>query len=402
MKAYLIQIKQGTQKPLFLSIALLCAALFLVFLSCSHNDQEQEETRDPPSYEGFRIASYSCDYSRGKLTGKTYQPLYAGVPSSYVRASAHLGYKFVGWSDGYMSPTRRGDIIYDDTETEALFDYDFMGLPVIAVDTLNGRAIDSRDYYIQTTFSVYGAASDEHNIANIPGRIRGRGNATWNIMDKKSYRLQFDESINLLGIDTGNAKSWVLLANHCDQSMFRNRMGFELGNRFEGIECSSSNAFVDLYVNGRYNGVYLLCEQVEVQKNRVNIKQTTEIDSGYFIELDRYYEGAENVDHFWVYGLPYSIKSDTKSPEQVRYLIDYFKAVEDAIMSGDRSAFEALVDVRSCVDMYILQEFMKNIDVGWSSFFMYIKEDGGKLYYGPPWDFDIAAGNDNRLDNGSA
>ena len=54
----------------------------------------------------------------------------------------------------------------------------------------------------------------------------------------------------------------------------------------------------------------------------------------------------------------------------------------------------------SLVDMYLLQEFAKNIDAGWSSFFMY-REVGGKLTFGAPWDFDLAFGNDGRLDNGS-
>lgn len=56
--------------------------------------------------------------------------------------------------------------------------------------------------------------------------------------------------------------------------------------------------------------------------------------------------------------------------------------------------------MNSLVDMYIVHEFAKNIDVGWSSFFMY-RDVGGKLTFAPPWDFDLSFGNDARLDNGS-
>lgn len=392
-----------TLKPVLLAIttAIFCMIVFML-PSCRGETpgQSETETKAPPEYEGLRTAFYECDYSRGRLVGKAFQPLRAGVESSYIRATPHLGYKFIGWSDGVISATRYGDIIYDDTVITALFDYDTKGFPVLAIDTVNERPINSRDKYVGAAVSVFASSSAEYNIESVPGQIRGRGNATWNIMDKKSYRLQFDEKYNLLGIDTGSAKSWVLLANHCDQSMMRNRIAFQIGNIFDGIECSSSDTFVDLYINGRYNGVYLLCEQVEVQKNRVDIKETADVNSGYLIELDRYYEGEENKDHFWIYKLPYSIKSDTKSPEQVEYIKNYIKSVEDAILSGDRSQFASVADIASCVDMYIIQEFMKNIDAGWSSFFMYIKEDGGKLFFGPPWDFDIAAGNDHRLDNG--
>lgn len=386
-----------------LAVFALAAVLFClpVFLSSSCSEEAPSpaaETRAPPDYEGLRTVTYECDYSRGRIVGKAFQPLRAGVPSSYVRATPHIGYKFTGWSDGVKTPVRYGDILYEDITVTALFDYDLLGLPVLAVDTENGRAIDSRDRYVKAGVSVSGASS-AYNAAGIPAMIRGRGNATWE-MDKKSYRLQFDEKINLLGTDTGAAKTWVLQANHCDQSMLRNRTAFMLGLILDGIECSSSSAFVDLYLNGRYNGVYLLCEQVEVQENRVNIKETAETDSGYLIELDRYYEGIENTDHFWVNDLPYSVISDTKLPEQIESMKKTVGAVEDAILSGDRSGFESLADTASCVDMYLIQEFMKNIDAGWSSFFMYIKGNGGKLFFGPPWDFDIAAGNDHRLDNG--
>ena len=50
--------------------------------------------------------------------------------------------------------------------------------------------------------------------------------------------------------------------------------------------------------------------------------------------------------------------------------------------------------------MYLLQEYTKNIDVGWSSFYLYKKDKNDKLHMGPAWDFDIAMGNDVRLDNG--
>ena len=53
----------------------------------------------------------------------------------------------------------------------------------------------------------------------------------------------------------------------------------------------------------------------------------------------------------------------------------------------DFSTFASLVDIDSFVDMYILHELFKNTDTGWSSFYLY-KKAGGKLFAGPPWDFD--------------
>lgn len=44
--------------------------------------------------------------------------------------------------------------------------------------------------------------------------------------------------------------------------------------------------------------------------------------------------------------------------------------------------------------MYSVNEIVKNVDTGWDSFYMY-KDAGGKLCFGPVWDFDIALGNAN-------
>ena len=47
-------------------------------------------------------------------------------------------------------------------------------------------------------------------------------------------------------------------------------------------------------------------------------------------------------------------------------------------------------DVYFDMALVMLEEIMKNIDCGWSSFFLYRRD--GKLYFGPGWDFDLAAG----------
>lgn len=56
-----------------------------------------------------------------------------------------------------------------------------------------------------------------------------------------------------------------------------------------GIACKS----VEVYLNGEYEGVYLLSELVNVNKNRVNVAE--EIDqveeNGYLVEMSQYAEG---------------------------------------------------------------------------------------------------------------
>lgn len=99
-------------------------------------------------------------------------------------------------------------------------------------------------------------------------------------------------------------------------------------------------------------------------------------------------------------GKPYLIKSDILNDAQFAYIKGYITDVDRAIREGDRASLEELVDLDSFVNGYIVEEFFKNLDAGWSSFYMH-KKPGEKMVFGPFWDFDLAAGNNISLDNGA-
>ena len=64
----------------------------------------------------------------------------------------------------------------------------------------------------------------------------------------------------------------MLLAEYADKSMIRNASAFYLAKQiFEGRYYSSDCCFAEVYINGQYQGVYLLAEQQQVNKGRINI-----------------------------------------------------------------------------------------------------------------------------------
>lgn len=59
----------------------------------------------------------------------------------------------------------------------------------------------------------------------------------------------------------------TLIANYCDPSLIRNYLAYTVGAGLENIrETTTLVQFVDVYLNGRYDGVYLICEQNETGK----------------------------------------------------------------------------------------------------------------------------------------
>ena len=194
----------------------------------------------------------------------------------------------------------------------------------------------------------------------------------------------------------------MLIANMSDYTMLRNFAAKRLGSMLEGIPYSPASVPVSLYVNNEYVGVYELTEQIEVGKSRVNVDTTlTGEENGFLAELDYYSKNADEDDvTFSLGGNYYKIHSQINNEAQLDYIISCISEAEEAIYSGDRERIGQLIDVDSLVDTYLLQEFAKNIDAGFSSFYMY-KEAGGKLTFAPPWDYDLAFGNDYRLDDGA-
>ncbi len=268
-----------------------------------------------------------------------------------------------------------------------------VGLPVITIDTETGGDVESKEDYIRCVFTL--KDTDGRNISDGSVRIRGRGNATWKF-EKKAYRLKFDEDVCLMSNASGGTtenKDWTLLANHCDKSLIRNHVAMSLGRELEGIEWSPYTELVEVYLNGKYHGVYILCEQVEVGDQRVDINDGEDDDVGFLLELDGYAEGEYNLDFFTIQGRKYTVKSDVKDADQVIAMKLHLETVLNIVREGDKDKVAKYIDLNSAVDMYILQELMRNLDAGWSSFFLYTYGPHDKLYFGPPWDFDLAGGN---------
>lgn len=284
-------------------------------------------------------------------------------------------------------------------------------LPNFYINTDGNVAITSRDTYVGAGVTISNTLNDEvFGMTDRRIEVRCRGNFTYTsaTMQKKSYRLKFEEKVNLFAQGKGASKSWVLLANHCDKTLLRNHLAFTLGSLLTNIDYCSSSSFVHLYVNDKYMGIYQLAEQHNANESRINITEDPDvIDTDYLIERDYYAmnEGKEGKDYFLVGKKSYNIKTDYPdsllAEKKCEFLRQYFQKAYDAILSGKQADVEKYIDLPSMVDTFILQAMTKNIDVGWSSFFM-VKKAGDKIYFTCPWDFDLAFGNDSRLDNGGA
>ncbi len=215
-----------------------------------------------------------------------------------------------------------------------------------------------------------------------------RGNSTA-LTNKKSYNFKLSAKKDVLGL--GEGKKWCLLANHFDKTMIRNKISYDFAEALE-LPVKLETEFVEVYIDGVYEGVYLLSEPVSDGKSRVDI----DINNREFIfERCAYVEKASlGMLQSPVFNLNFNIKApdaDEITDDQKTQLKDFLGRVEEAIISGDVSVMEKVMDLDSFASMYVLEELFKNVDYTFDTNYYYVK--GDKLYAGPIWDMDLSMGN---------
>ncbi|MCU6767477.1 CotH kinase family protein [Barnesiella propionica] len=288
--------------------------------------------------------------------------------------------------------------------TQSFAQEQLTNLPTLYITTENGAPVVDKENYVSGNVVIKSSDPTEE-LSAIAG-IRLRGNSTFR-MDKKAYRIKFDKKANVLNLPA-KAKSWVLLANYADKTLIRNALAFKISTIL-GFEFTPSVRFVDVVLNGTYLGNYMLTDQIQVDKNRVNVveQEGTEITEpditgGYLIEQ----AGDPTDEPVWFlteHGMKLVVKSpdsDVINSTQLAYIKKYFADYEKRLFSADfadpEKGYRAMVDTVSLVNWYIACELTGNPDSFWSTYF-YKKRSDDKLYYGPLWDYDIAFNNDKRL-----
>ena len=268
---------------------------------------------------------------------------------------------------------------------------DFSRLDIV---TRNGSPILSREEYVPCTVGL-SETDAAYCFEGISAEIRGRGNVSWDYYPKRPYRLHFSQQTSLFGEKA--QKNWVLLALYNDFSYSKDRLAFGMAERL-GAAFAPCYHYVELYINGSYMGLYLLTDQVEEAKGRVNVQYAFDADTvevPFLVELDAYApkEGVEGVDWFSVRGFFYSVKypnaKERYTDEQFDFIKGYIETVDalcyrEGVTMAELSEY---IDMPSFIDYYIVQEAMGQAEINWKSVYMSRTYDG-KLTMGPVWDFD--------------
>ena len=324
------------------------------------------------------------------------------------------------------------------------------GLPILYLKLDNNEKITDRETWKSGVMRIrntadFSACTNLYTELGGTIQLKGRGNSTWWQFQtqKRAYSLKLGEKTALFGMDA--SKNWTLLANYMDRSNMRNKFAYDLSGRL-GMEFSDST-FVNLYLNGNYQGVYQLCEKPSapidewedlgeelaeriIEKNQLSgVEADRLIESAktdlswmedsvwhgytvadyidlserdlcgnYLFEYDYYYD--EPSKFTTEAGVPLNIRSPEAlhtSPKTLKKMQNYIQRFENALLSDSFTNkygyhYSAYVDMQSLVDYYIVNALIKNVEFGYKSMYFYLDEHG-ILHMGPCWDYDWSSGN---------
>ncbi|MGQ7869260.1 CotH kinase family protein [Sunxiuqinia sp. sy24] len=301
---------------------------------------------------------------------------------------------------------------------QTLSSFGASSLPLVVVNTAGQTIPDDPKIDVQMGIIWNGAgqansSTDTFNDFNGKIAIELRGSSSQGF-PKKSYGLELrDESgldldASILGMPA--EEDWILYGPYSDKSLIRNVLVFTLDASLGRY--SPRCRFVELFLNDRYQGVYVMMEKIKRDNDRVDLAKLKpedlsgeDLTGGYIIKIDKttgsggsgWYSAYLNEQYkktFFQYEYP---KQEEIQPAQKEYIKDYIDQVEKALHDKDfdgANGFRALADEDSFVDYMIMNELAKNVDGYRLSTFLH-KDKNGKLKLGPIWDFNLAFGNAN-------
>ena len=270
-------------------------------------------------------------------------------------------------------------------------------IPIVEITVKDGSDIDSKENWKTAVLSITGDFCGEENLDIEEFQIKGRGNSSWSL-PKKPYSIKLSSKEKILGMK--KSKRWVLIANYSDKTLLRNYFVSKLGNNLYKTAWNPSFKSVNLIVNGKYQGVYLLGEQIRIDKNRVDIDDISETEDGGFI-----FEINQRLDEKFNFITENAVCISLKDPDDVSDEIqetvkNIIQNAENVLFSEDytdsENGYTKYFDVDSVIDWYIMNELGKNVDsANFSSIYFYYDSSDKLLHMGPNWDFDISCGNVN-------
>ena len=196
-------------------------------------------------------------------------------------------------------------------------------------------------------------------------------------------------------------KDWVLYASYIDQTYMRNVLSYHQYSKMTGLWGPKCN-YVELYVDGSYQGIYVFMDKITQDEKRVNISE----DTGYILKFDKTdisdrnktfitsHTGrldVQNRDHAFEVDFPED--DDPAWQEKLSAIKNKVNELESSILNNDYEKLATIIDYETWADWFIINEFTKNVDAYRISCYFSLNSINEKITATPIWDYELGFGN---------
>ncbi|MDE6562603.1 MAG: CotH kinase family protein [Muribaculaceae bacterium] len=281
-----------------------------------------------------------------------------------------------------------------------------MNLPLVVINTVDNEeptcdAVDAPDgawgygianatkvpasmQIILRKDTVYDSGDYIKKESGLTVKIRGNSSGR---NPKKSFKLKLQKKADLLLRDDKKYKDkdWVLL-----------RSGGSLvtpiglwTSELIGQEWTPAHDIVNVWMNGSYRGLYILCEQVTVNTDcRIVVDES----DGYVVESDPYWWNEE-IYFPSTLTVP-QLKFTYKYPDPEDITDEWNVAISNDVIDHEArikdGTFDEVFDCESFAKWLVGWELLGNADSAGGNMYVVKKDSSSKICMGPMWDFDNA------------
>ncbi len=291
-------------------------------------------------------------------------------------------------------------------------------LPIVIIQT-NGQNIPDEPKITASMKIIWNGPGATNLVTDIPNaydgaigiEIRGASSAWY---PQTPYAIETrdangnDQDVSVLGFPEEH--DWCLLSHYNEKTFARFPLAFEM---FREMDHWAPRAqLVEVLLNGEYRGIFLFCEKIKRDNDRVNIKKSEvepapgsdELTGGYIFKIDYWNNGNSFPAAMEVPGFPgfiphyvyYYPKPEDLSTLQRNYLQHFVQAFETVLygpnFTDSINGYRKYIDVPSFIDYFIVSEVSRNNDGYKKSRYFYKdrNSEDPKIHAGPVWDFDWA------------
>ncbi|NND76969.1 MAG: CotH kinase family protein [Flavobacteriales bacterium] len=204
---------------------------------------------------------------------------------------------------------------------------------------------------------------------------------------KHSFTIELESGQSLLGLPIND--DWILNANYIDKTMMRHKLAYDIFRDMAENNEAPRSAYVQLMVNSKYEGLYVLMEKVNAGYLGLNKKDSLAMlfkDPPVFRVEDK--ASVADTANYFEQKYPKMKKKDHSS-----YLLE----LRELILTADDDLFEkeigSWVDLDNIIDWHLFILFSNNGDGILKNFYLY-KKDSATPFRVCLWDYDHSFGRD--------